>query len=385
MNILFVIPYYAPAWGYGGPPVIITSVAQELAKRGHTISVYTTDALSATKRATPLVENIHRVSITRCPNLFNRLAWSAKLFWPKGFKQLVDRNIYTFDYVFLSDLRTYQNMVTARACQRQGIPYCIAAFGQLPYATGVKVGFKRLYDYFWGYSILRNANLLLAQTDHEADLYRQYGADKRRIKLWPLGIDTSGLTKLQTTNPLKKTHIGNTPYILFVGRLHPYKGVSMLIHALPILKKYRPDLKLVIVGRDDGDEANLKALVKTLGLTQCVIWTGPLYGDDNTAVYQDATVFAFTPSHFEETSLAALKALALGIPVVTTKQAGIPWLEKYQAGFIIERNHEALLTALLTIIQNSAKQKAMGQQAIKLIHDHFTIHVVANQFLSFIQ
>lgn len=385
MKFLFVIPYYAPAWGYGGPPVIITSVAEELAKRGHFVSVYTTDALDGTIRSAPATEIRHGVHIIRCRNLSNRLAWQAKLFAPLGFRGVINQNIGTFDYVFLSDLRTYQNMIAARACQKRGIPYGVAAFGQLPYTTGFKMIIKRIYDLIWGKKILKNASTLLAQTDHEANCYLEHGGSKSQIKLWPLGIDTRELANCPARGTFRKQHnLGSAPYILFVGRLHAYKGVDRLIDTVAQIKPKFPDLKLVIVGRDDGAETALKDQVHTLGLDDTLIWTGPMYGNDNTAVYQDATVFTFTPSHFEETSLAALKALALGVPVVTSHQAPIPWLEKYRAGFEIDRDTKSIEKALLKILKNRQAQHMMSIQAQKLIEDHFTIPAIVDQLISYI-
>ena len=61
MKILQVYPYFAPAWSYGGVTRVVYEISSHLVKRGHDVTVYTTDALDSKSRV-----NIDKNPILRC-------------------------------------------------------------------------------------------------------------------------------------------------------------------------------------------------------------------------------------------------------------------------------------------------------------------------------
>ena len=73
MRILQIIPYYAPAWGYGGPPRIMFDYARMLVSRGHKVTVYTTDAYRRDKRIEKAKDIIDGVEVRYFKNLSNYL------------------------------------------------------------------------------------------------------------------------------------------------------------------------------------------------------------------------------------------------------------------------------------------------------------------------
>ena len=72
-NILFITPYFAPSWGYGGPPKVLHILSKELTRRGFNINVATTDAFDE-KRIGNLRETLNGVKIYRFRNISNYLA-----------------------------------------------------------------------------------------------------------------------------------------------------------------------------------------------------------------------------------------------------------------------------------------------------------------------
>ena len=75
MNILQVIPYFVPAWDYGGPVQVAYRVSREMIKRGHEVTVYTTDTLKANSRIEKTEEVIDGIKVKRFSNLSNFLAY----------------------------------------------------------------------------------------------------------------------------------------------------------------------------------------------------------------------------------------------------------------------------------------------------------------------
>ncbi len=235
MRITYVIPYFAPAWAYGGPPRVAFDMARLLVARGHEVQVLTTDAFNATQRLEPCVEWMEGVSVHSSRNLSNRLAWQYKVFLPFGFGQTFCQQALQSDVVHLFDFRSFQNAVALHALRAPLTPpYVLSAFGELPRATGVKRPIKVVYDFVFGFRLLQRAALLLAQTPEEADEYQRFGGPAERIRQLPLAVS---LDKLGSASPpgsfRARLGISQTErVILFLGRIHEYKGIELLIRAL---------------------------------------------------------------------------------------------------------------------------------------------------------
>jgi glycosyltransferase involved in cell wall biosynthesis len=215
--------------------------------------------------------------------------------------------------------------------------------------------------------MLRDAALLLAQTDHEASLLRAFGAREAAIRLLPLPLDTEGIVHRAPSGRLRErlgleTH---APLVLFLGRIHWLKGLDVLLEALePAL--LRNELTLAIVGRDDGHWPELESRFEPLLANGSVRFVGPLYGDDRFDAYGDADVFCLTPRHWEETSVAALEAAACGTPVVVTEQADIPNLSASGGGFVVPLERGAIRDAVRTALERRAE---MGEAARRLVQE----------------
>lgn len=377
MHIVYVIPYFAPAWGYGGPPRVMYDATRRLVRRGHSVTVLTTDALDATRRVTSRHACLDGIQVRYLPNLSNALAWRGKLFLPLGFGAAFAQTVLTADVVHLSDFRSVQNAIAWRAAHAAGVPYVISAYGQLPRARGLKRPLKVLFDRRDGYAMLRHAARLLAQTAHEAAWYRRLGADPARVRLVPLAVDLEEFATLPPRGVFRRRYgLGmDEKLFLFVGRFHEYKGLELLLRTFARIARLRTDVRLVLVGRDDGFLATMERLIGELGLRDRVLLPGPLYGFDRLPAYVDADLFTFPPCYYEETSTAALEALACGTPVVVTQQSSIPWLEEYRAGLEVPHDAAALEQALARCLDDVYRQSLVVNTR-RLISERFSWEMV---------
>ena len=102
MRILQVSPVFYPAWKYGGSVPAVHNLSRELVKRGHDVTVYTTDALDSESRHKVKHMEIDGVKVHYFRNLSNRLAWNG-IFLPLGMVTQVAREIKAFDIIHLQD------------------------------------------------------------------------------------------------------------------------------------------------------------------------------------------------------------------------------------------------------------------------------------------
>jgi len=233
-KILIIAPYFAPAWGYGGPPRINFDLAKYLVKAGNEVTVLTTDALDGNNRCTVLNEKIEGITVLRFKNLSNRLAWNFKLFIPFGFTRYAKKHIKNFDFVFLSDYRDFQNAIAYKICLKHKIPYSISAYGQLRIENGLKGRIKRAYDFIWGKEALKKASWLFAQTENELKDYLLFGAEKNKCKILPLGINNEEFKASKNDNFRKQYNIpSDAKIILFIGRINYLKGIDLLVENMP--------------------------------------------------------------------------------------------------------------------------------------------------------
>jgi glycosyltransferase involved in cell wall biosynthesis len=354
MRITIVSSIFAPSWGFGGPVRLLHELSLGLAKAGHSVTVLTSNASdgSVTPNAGTVTEC--GVRITRLPVWSQKWARERKIFLAWNTSRHFAQAIRRADVVYVGCTRDPFVLAGAWYARRFRKPYLVSAFGTLPGGNDrLKTALRPLFDGVFTRRVLSGARSCLAQTDHEADLYREIGVSPDRIRLIPLAADGSRFQVLPPRGEFRRL-VGlhdQDRIVLFVGRLHYLKGVDTLIRAFVTARKTDARLKLVVVGRDDGDEQRLKAMAASLSVSSDIVFTGPRYGVDAVAAYADADVFVLSPRYFEETTLAGLEACFCGTPVVVTRQADIPSLQDMGAGHVVENCEHEIASAILRVIQ----------------------------------
>jgi glycosyltransferase involved in cell wall biosynthesis len=150
---------------------------------------------------------------------------------------------------------------------------------------------------------------------------------------------------------------GRPRTVLCLGRIHPKKGLDLLLRAWAEVEAARPDWRLRIVGPAElGHDRRLAALGQSLGLTRVSI-EGPVFGAEKLAAYRDADLFVLA-SRNENFALTVAEALAAGTPVIATK--GAPWagLESEGCGWWTDHGVAPLAAALT--LATAAPRSALG-------------------------
>jgi len=201
--------------------------------------------------------------------------------------------------------------------------------------------------------ILKNASATLALTeDMKQKMLDICDGD---ISVVPNGVD---LERFKTSLGAKKE--GNTKTIVFVGRLHPVKGVQYLIEAVAIVHQEIPDVKLVIVG-DGIERSRLDELAEKLNLNGCIQFAGQVPQESIPQLMHQADVFVL-PSLSEGLPVVLLEAMAAGLPIVATNVGGNPDIvEEGVNGYLVNaKNSEEIADRLLVLLQNDEIQEEIS-------------------------
>ena len=368
MKILQVIGSFPPAYSYGGPQNVAYEVSKALIKRGHEVTVYTTDVLDAKSRASynnPVL--MDGIVVYHFKNLSNYLAYYCKISSAIGIALKLRKDIENYDVLHVHDFRSVESAIACHYAVRHKVPYVLQTHGTL--RSDNKKSLKRLFDALFGNRILKNASYVIAITKKEARQCKDCGIEADRILLIPNGIDYSLYMDLPARNEFKARYGINRDdiVILYLGRLDKTNKVDILLRAFSLINRQVSNSKLVIAGPDNGALTELKELSLRLG-EENVIFTGKLPESDKIKAYADADVFV-TPS-YSGFPVTFLEAMASGLPVVTTKDGDeLDWLER--AGFIAEPDAVDLSDKILKIINDRALHDRFGKEGKRLAEDKF--------------
>jgi glycosyltransferase involved in cell wall biosynthesis len=377
MKILQLIPYFVPAWNYGGPIPVAYNISKELVRRGHKVTVYTTDTLNADSRIEEKEEVIDGVRVKRFSNLSNFLASKHHLFFPPSLVKALRDTLSEFQVIHVHEYWVLSNAVLLHYARKYGIPYLVQAHGSLPIMLS-KQNVKRIYNLLVGYSLLRSASRVIALTPAEAEQYKDMGVSKDKIEIIPNGIDLSEYTILPPRGGFRQKYgLGAEEKLaLYLGRVHQSKGIDLLVEALATSELDK--IKLAIVGPDDGYLSILQKLIIQAGISNRVLFTGPLYGEDKYKAYVDADVYVL-PSISEGFPVSVLESCACRTPVVITDTCSIADIIDGQAGIVIPRNRGQLVKALEAILSNHKMGQELGEKGRSLILKRFNWQVIAEQ------
>jgi glycosyltransferase involved in cell wall biosynthesis len=381
MKLLESISYLYPAWEYGGPGKLVYELSSELVRRGHTVTVNTTDAFSGMRRRFQSdnasgKEIKFRLNVFR--NISNRIAYRYKAFLAPGVL-LISRQIQTFDCIHCHEFFTPMTAVIAIVSKYFDIPYVLSVHGTLDVRRLKHRGIaKTVFMNFFGNRILGNVSKCIAATEEEKSEYSLLGVPGKKISFVPNGIDVSQFAILPASGSFRKKYriSGKTKILLFVGRIHRLKGLEILIEAFNSLRRTIPDCRLVIIGNDDGYLRELQRLINRFKISDTVLFPGVLYGKEKCEVFADTDVFVY-PSPTEGFSIAILEAAAAGLPLVITKGCKFPEIAAYHAGMEVDANPHSLCSALKKLISDQSLRKRMGSNAKRLIKKKYSIESMA--------
>ena len=167
MRILHVTPYYTPAYAFGGVVRSVEGLTRALARRGHAVTVLTTDALDQTHRFMgandELIDGVH---VIRVPNRSLWLRGRANLSTPFGMRAIAHQLIPANDIIHCHEFRTAENLLVTPTAAHQHKSLVLSPHGTLTRSTG-RGGLKTVWDQLLSPAVARRFDHVIGLTEAE--------------------------------------------------------------------------------------------------------------------------------------------------------------------------------------------------------------------------
>ncbi len=274
------------------------------------------------------------------------------------------------DIVHTHGLWSALSLSAARYGVQTGRPLVVSPHGMLdPWALLQSKTKKRVGMALMERSHLSRASAIHVLTTAEAHDVRRLGI-QTPIAVIPNGVD------LPVQSGLPRPEFMHERTLLFLGRLHPKKGLAELIDAFNLAAPRLPGWRLAIAGWDDGATGYRE---RAAAGRADIVFVGPLFGALKAAAYAHAAAFIL-PSYSEGLPLTVLEAWAAGVPVLMTDACNLAEGFTVGAAARIATDATEMAHSLATLLPNDDWRQAAGAAGRALVTARFTWDRVAADF-----
>lgn len=360
MKVLHVIPSVSER--SGGPATAIVPMCRALMQHGIEVLLATTDAGLSLAEA----RNGDVVKYKGVPAIFFESQLGESFKYSRPMAAWLRANIRQFDVVHVHAVFNHSSVATARACSKSGVPYVIRPLGTLdPWSMTQKARRKRLFWQVAGKSMLQRA-ARVHYTSEAEKLASEEMMGMNHGSVIALGVEANSATsreKLAQYFP----ELARGPYVLVLSRLHPKKGLDVLIDAFGLLVQ-RPEFtawRLVLAGDGDAEYVSMLKAKASLFAGR-IIFTGWLEGERKNAVLNGASLLAL-PSHQENFGLCVMEALSHSVPVLVSANVNLAAeIASADAGWVAAIDRDALCAKLAEVLGDREELARRGRAGLEL-------------------
>lgn len=371
MKVLHVLSNLDPR--SGGPAEALRGLAAAQVRQGLTVTVLATySAGGGSTVAEGLRERGVRVQLVG--PCYPPLGWRC------GLGHAVRDAVGAAEVVHIHAVWEQVQHTAAVEARRAAKPYIIRPCGMLdPWSLAQGHTKKRLYLAWRLRRDLARSAALHFTTSIERDLTKPLGLSTPAL-VEPNGINPAEFADLPPRGMFRVSHAipADAPLVLYLGRLHPKKGLDILI---PAFAKLTPQTHLAVAGPDpDGYGASFAAALPRLGIAGRVHFVGMVRGAEKLAAYRDADLFVL-PSRQENFGNTVVESLAVGTPVVVSDQVNLwPVVRSEQVGSVVPLEVEALAVELAAWLADPQRRVAAGERGRELVRREFDWSAIARRW-----
>lgn len=385
MKVLHIVPTLSSAsLQYGGPSVAVLEMCKELSRHGITVTIVTTHDKGAGAGLFSESLGVKTEAVVHYfPKALSRIVPSRFAYSP-SLKKWLNKHISEFDLVNVHTIFNYPSTQGCIAAMRCNIPYLLRTCGMLDrwclQRSRLK---KKIWMLLYGLRIINRASALHFTSEEE-----KKAADALHITA-PGIVLPIGVAQKENDEGFGKSVLGSQlgqfsgkKRILFLSRIHPKKGLDLLIPALGILAQKRDDFVFILAGT--GELRHLRRVRRLLNrhnLDRRTIITGFVEGREKSAVFSLSDIFIL-PSYQENFGLAAAEALSYGLAVVISSQVNIHRdVSSHNAGIVTACNIREIALGVEKLLEDDTLRKKMGENAKRLVSEKFNWGIIVPRLI----
>ena len=347
----------------GGPAFAVAQMGKVLSTHKVSMDVATTVSANGDKEeppgATQIIQNAGRCF--RFPRQIGK-TWSFS--WQLW--NWLKKNIQNYDAVHITGVFTFPVFIAARQAQKAGVPYIIRPAGTLDvYPLAQKAWRKKIYYWLFIKRILNDASAIHVTSESERNQLALLGI-KDKCVVVPLSVMLPEPAAVE-----RKADCALR--LLFLSRIHPKKGLPVLIEALSILRRRGISATLTIAGDGSGAYlSEIKRLIGEFAIADVVHFVGFVEGREKTRLLAEADIFVL-PSYQENFGIAVAEAMAAGLAVIVSDQVAIAGeIVENNAGIVIPVDMPEVLADKISCCIDPEYREQMGRRAREFVKTRFS-------------
>ena len=381
LKVLHVIPSVATC--RGGPSKAVLEMVSALREIDIDAEIATTndDGISELDVELNTLLDYHGVPVRFFKRYSPKLHALREFAYSKQFKSWLKRHLQDYDLVHVHALFSFCSSYAMWLARQHSVPYIVRPIGQLEaWSLNQSKLKKAIY-----LSLVEKANLEGASAVHFTARSEQEQALTRFKNLKPciieLGINSP--KKISDLSRLAREHWQlpeQAPCLVFLSRLHPKKGLELLLNSFNQCSAKGAQLSIA----GDGDSnyvRGLKALSTRLGLDRQCRFIGFIDGHEKNILLQRADLFCLT-SYSENFGIAVLEAMANGAtPMVSDQVALANQIKKEALGYVCELNQNDISSNLSSALNNLVHTRELGHEARNYVVQNYQWSAFAESLL----
>ena len=379
MNILMVTPFFPPQTG--GVVTYVECLQRLLRERGHSVYVLTPGSFDCiTPRSERMYADVYEVYLRKpwVPEAPMKGYCAFVLYWVPTLVRLMRfAKSKAIDLILLEYPLAYMHYFTLLK-RLTGVKVIAGLHG----SDILSLNLWPVHERFIVKEIVRRADWVLT---HSASLMLQteqaiqrLGSNRSYISY---GIESTKMRNLAQRGTQNRRH-PTRDFVLTVAKLHPRKGLDVLLHAISQLSSEGNQHVFVVVG-DGPEEETLKYLSRSLGIEREVVFTGELQHQEIAKLYEQCSFFVL-PSRSEPFGIALLEAMSFGKAIVATRVGGIPeFLIDGFNGFLVDPDDTASLAKGIRMLTNDRDLRVrIGRNGYDLVEKQYRYESIIDEYES---